>query len=187
MKLNNKGFAISSIMYLILVMALLLVAILLGLLNSRKNILDTQKRKLINSLAVEPLESLTVFNYSNDDIFTVPKGGVYKFELCGSKESNVNGTCTYGLINIDKGITFYISFSNYASVNYLGNSIMFASGGISKYMNNDCNGSFISGDINCNYNNTGAPVHPDYVFSNTEIKENINSGNAYAKITYIGS
>ena len=119
MKLNNKGFAISSIMYLILVMALLLVAILLGLLNSRKNILDTQKRKLINSLAAEPVEPLSKreFYYSKDgntyefgQEYVVPKTGLYKIELWGAQGGGTaggKGAYTSGLIELEKGTILY--------------------------------------------------------------------------------
>ena len=40
MKLNNKGFAISSILYIILVLIIILLALSLAILNSRKLILD---------------------------------------------------------------------------------------------------------------------------------------------------
>lgn len=43
MKLNNKGFAISTMMYLILIMAVLLIIITLTLLGNRKVILDKIK------------------------------------------------------------------------------------------------------------------------------------------------
>ena len=43
MKLNNKGFAISSIMYLILVLALIVVSITLVTLSNRRIVLDKLK------------------------------------------------------------------------------------------------------------------------------------------------
>jgi hypothetical protein len=45
MKLNNKGFAISTIMYMILIMAVILITLTLTLLSSRKLILDKTKQK----------------------------------------------------------------------------------------------------------------------------------------------
>ena len=44
MKLNNKGFAISTIMYMILIMAVILITLTLTLLSSRKLILDKSKQ-----------------------------------------------------------------------------------------------------------------------------------------------
>lgn len=46
MRINNKGFAISSIMYLILVFALILMVTTLALLSSRKLILDKMKKNV---------------------------------------------------------------------------------------------------------------------------------------------
>ena len=43
MKLNNKGFAISTIMYMILIMAVVLMVLTLALFSSRKLILDKTK------------------------------------------------------------------------------------------------------------------------------------------------
>lgn len=45
MKLNNKGFAISTIMYMILIMAVILITLTLTLLSSRKLILDKAKQE----------------------------------------------------------------------------------------------------------------------------------------------
>ena len=40
MKLNNKGFAISTIMYIILIMGVILITLTLSVLSGRKLILD---------------------------------------------------------------------------------------------------------------------------------------------------
>ena len=45
MKLNNKGFAISTIIYMILIMAVILITLTLTLLSSRKLILDKAKQE----------------------------------------------------------------------------------------------------------------------------------------------
>ena len=45
MKLNNKGFAVSTIMYMILVMAVILIILTLTLLSNRKLILDKTKEE----------------------------------------------------------------------------------------------------------------------------------------------
>ena len=50
MKLNNEGFAISSIMYIILVFSLVLVVSILGLLSSRKMTLDKVKKTTLNEV-----------------------------------------------------------------------------------------------------------------------------------------
>ena len=45
MKLNNKGFAISTVMYMILIMAVILITLTLTLLSSRKLMLDKSKQE----------------------------------------------------------------------------------------------------------------------------------------------
>ena len=48
MKLNNKGFAISSVIYMSLVLFLVLIMSLLTILASRKNILDKNRKDVYN-------------------------------------------------------------------------------------------------------------------------------------------
>ncbi len=50
MRLNNKGFAISSIMYIILVMAILIITVTLSVLSSRKLVLDKLKSEILNKI-----------------------------------------------------------------------------------------------------------------------------------------
>jgi len=50
LKLNNKGFAISSIMYIILVLAVVLISLTLAILSSRKLILDKLKQDVFENI-----------------------------------------------------------------------------------------------------------------------------------------
>lgn len=50
MKLNNRGFAISTMMYMILVLALLIMTLVLAILNSRSKILNNLKEKVQNEV-----------------------------------------------------------------------------------------------------------------------------------------
>ena len=57
LKLNNKGFAISGILYSILILFLLLLVAILGILGSRKVVLDKTKNDVFNALNEETTES----------------------------------------------------------------------------------------------------------------------------------
>lgn len=46
MKLNNRGIAITSVMYIILILAVILMTSTLGILSSRKLILDKIKAEV---------------------------------------------------------------------------------------------------------------------------------------------
>lgn len=50
MELNNKGFAISSIMYIILIMCIILITVTLSILSSRNLILDKQKKNALSDI-----------------------------------------------------------------------------------------------------------------------------------------
>lgn len=62
-KLNNKGFAISGILYSILILFLLLLTAILGILGSRKAVLDKTKNDVFKDLNKEStLASICVSN-----------------------------------------------------------------------------------------------------------------------------
>lgn len=50
MRLNNRGFAISSVLYITLVLFLILIVSLLAMMSSRKNILDKMRKDAYNSI-----------------------------------------------------------------------------------------------------------------------------------------
>ena len=54
MRLNNKGFAISSIMYIILVLAVILISLILVTLSSRKLILNKLKSEVLTTINETP-------------------------------------------------------------------------------------------------------------------------------------
>lgn len=81
-KLNNKGFAISGILYSILILFLLLLVSVLGILGSRKVVLDKTKMDVFNALnsPKEIIDSYNVtFNLSCTDAASnttvIPYGG----------------------------------------------------------------------------------------------------------------
>lgn len=49
-RLNNRGFAISSVLYMALLLFLILIVSLLAMMGSRKNILDKMRRDAYNSI-----------------------------------------------------------------------------------------------------------------------------------------
>lgn len=76
MKLNNKGFAVSTIMYMILIMAVILITLTLTLLSSRKLILDKSKyaakETIYNIYSISYREALSILKseaivYANEN------------------------------------------------------------------------------------------------------------------------
>ena len=112
MRLNNKGFAISSIMYLILVMAIIMVSLVLLLLNNRRLILEGQKQSLIKKYEGIIDSGMTYnFEYTGKvQEFKVPMTGYYKVELWGSSGSTYGGSGAYtsGIIKLNKKNVLYV-------------------------------------------------------------------------------
>jgi len=121
MKLNNKGFAISTIMYIILVLAVVLISLALTSLGNRKLILDKLKDEVIdeiydNSICVAVNKSLTgnvaendsngnrIYKLGDEYLCEVKEGVKYTFFVISEEEQNVNFIMSKN-INSDGTIT----------------------------------------------------------------------------------
>ena len=97
LKLNNKGFAIASILYSIMVLFLVLLLSILGMLGSRKATLDKNKKDivselnqayLINKIVFVPSRNITIEYQPNIDINSILMEGV---TAVGSSEDIIIG------------------------------------------------------------------------------------------------
>lgn len=116
MKQEKNGFAISSILYMILLLFLTLLFGILGMLGARKIVFDKAKREIIEDLDKSSFyEFSRSFNFVNDvQTFIVPKDGNYQIELWGARGGNIhtylggNGAYTKGTIALKKGEILYV-------------------------------------------------------------------------------
>ena len=90
MKLNNKGFAISTVMYMILIMAVVLISLILAVLSSRKLVLDKIKDETLNDIYVQKSVS-----FSNDSWETIAAnvraGNLDNYNVGDTKEVTLKG------------------------------------------------------------------------------------------------
>lgn len=124
-KLNNKGFAISTILYSLLTMAFLVVALLISHMSNNRANTSTLVRKIEDELN-RYSESSTEFdkNLSDGQEYIVPygKAGWYKIELWGaagggSKDGTErsNGAYTSGIIYLEENDYLYFYLGKQAS------------------------------------------------------------------------
>ncbi len=113
MKLNNKGFAISTVIYGLSIMGILLIAIVMATMaatrsNSRqlaKSIEDELNRFSKTETFFNPKSSSGV---PTSQEYIVPTSGWYKIELWGSKGGTDSyGAYTSGLIKLEEGEVLY--------------------------------------------------------------------------------
>ncbi len=119
---NNKGFAITALLYGLSIMALMTVVLMMSIMqNSRKNNTTTVKavEQELNNYGS------TTTNYSGATSTpigkTIPSGqtGYYKMELCGS-----NGNLVTGTVYLPEGTNLSISLGTTSSVTVDGNLTM---------------------------------------------------------------
>lgn len=90
-KLNNKGFAIASVLYSIMVLFLILLLSILGILGSRKAILDKNKKDIIENLNSSLENNRFIFMHRN--ITIVNDGNIenIRFALMDGVYVKLNG------------------------------------------------------------------------------------------------
>lgn len=116
MKLNNKGFATTAIMYSILTLILMLLLGSMAYLANRKKVLDKIKQDTyneVNEIIYGNLEPEDFEYTGNYQVYKVMKSGYYKVELWGasgysSQGGYGKGGYTSGYIHLTSGEKLYI-------------------------------------------------------------------------------
>lgn len=116
-KLNNKGFAISTILYSLLIMIFIIVALMMGIMASnRRNVKDliTTIEEELNRYSLTTTEFLPTTGSDQAQEYVVPygKAGWYKIELWGAAGGNSTvaggkGAYTSGMIYLAENTSLY--------------------------------------------------------------------------------
>lgn len=95
MKLNNRGIAITSIMYIILILAIILMSATLGILSSRKLILDKIKNEFNSSIELKAGDYIAYNALENGNIVvTTPTGA-------GTQTDTISTNPTWRVLKIN--------------------------------------------------------------------------------------
>ena len=145
MRLNNKGFLITGILYSLLLLFLVLIIGMIAILSARQNKLSYIENKVITKLNDKyDFNVVKVWNFDytgNYQTFVAPTDGYYKMELWGAQgggTSGGKGAYTRGDIYLNKGETIYIYVGNQP---LLADTIFNGGGDISIRSNGTSNGS----------------------------------------------
>lgn len=186
---NNKGFAITALLYGLSIMALMTVVLMMSIMqNSRKNNTTTVK-------AVE--QELNNYGSTTTNYLgatptpigkTIPSGqtGYYKMELCGS-----NGNLVTGTVYLPEGTNLSISLGSSSSVTVGGEQTMTAESpyvnGMAKFHSNIKKYPFLNGQViessGCYSSNQNKPGFKMSKVSNDKPIENNNYFNSVTSIT----
>lgn len=109
-KLNNKGFAISALVYGLSIMGILIVAILMKTVSSTR-----ENQRLLAEQIEDELNTLGMSSnsYAPSDVgqvFTAQEDGLYRIELWGAAGGNGSGgkgSYTTGIIQLKEGDNLY--------------------------------------------------------------------------------
>ena len=135
--MNRKGFAITTIIYGLSVLGVMVIFILMGILSSTRSNVSLEATRVEEELINYSKSNII---YTSNGHFTVPKGetGWYRIEVFGKpardtidgEEVIARGAYATGIIEATAGETYSISFSgNVTAVSYNGDTIIAAANG----------------------------------------------------------
>lgn len=141
-KLNNKGFAVSSLLYGLMLVAFLIVSILMSIMSTNRKNTSTLVKKIEEELNRYSQTATELSSTDGTQEFIVPygKAGWYKIELWGAAakdvaENEVNeieagrGAYTTGIIYLDENTHLYFQIGSQGGT-----------GGTKNNINNDYGG-----------------------------------------------
>lgn len=111
-KLNKKGFAISSIIYAMVILFLVLLTSIMAMLTRRKMAFDKSRNEIKDNLSFN--NKTFSFNESNDQqIFDVVKTGYYKLELWGKQMpgSSNGGSYAQVIMRLNQSDNLFIALN----------------------------------------------------------------------------
>ncbi len=124
-RLNNRGFAVSTLIYGLSILGLMLITMIMGTLSSTransKQIADSIEDDLNNHSRTSKVFSVKGSSDTAQQ-FTIPEGegGWYRIELWGAQGNNGNGgkgAYTTGVIKLDEGDTLYFYIGKKGATN----------------------------------------------------------------------
>jgi hypothetical protein len=177
LRLNNKGFAISSIMYIILVLAVILISLILVTLSSRKLILDKLREEVLENIYYVP-SCILIDDVDSSE--TVTPGDKYQCKVKDDMEEGFeDGYYFYVIGANDDGTTNLIMERNiyYDEINDVGMVATETNNGLVQWYSG-------------NNNKSGPVTAMDYLYNATKDWSNIpnivmnyiDEGNNYGTI-----
>lgn len=158
--MNNKGFAVSGIIYGLLVLFIILLIALLAMFNSRKAILDELKNKVLYQVGSNTEINEFICNKETCE-YKIALKGYYQITLRSSNSSNLTTQ-----IYLKSGEKIYFKVDESAEM----------------YSNKELTNLLLKVDNN-SYNN--AEIFDNRYFLNMKYEKNIENTTAKASIKYI--
>lgn len=109
--MNKKGFAITTVIYGLTVLGLMIIVILMGLLSSTRNNVSSEAKRIEEELIAYNLASKNYTCTAGTNLsHRVPKGesGWYRVEAFGGPNGNAKGAYTTGIIYLPENLELNI-------------------------------------------------------------------------------
>ena len=112
--MNNKGFAITSVIYGLAILGVMIVAILMGTLSSsRHNV--SEEAKAVEEFLINFNQTEITFRESSNYIVPQEETGWYRIQAFGKGTAKARGTFITGIVYLEEGWTVTINMTNQAT------------------------------------------------------------------------
>lgn len=123
--MNNKGFAITAVIYGLAILGFMIIAILMGTLSSTRNNVS-EEANMVEDFLIAANQTEVTYHGSVNTVYRVPLGssGWYRFEAFGANMGQSRGAYTTGIIYLNESDTVTISITNQASTVLMGSTVL---------------------------------------------------------------
>ena len=115
--MNQKGFAITSVIYGLSILGIMVVAILMSTLSStRHNV--SEEAKMVEEFLINYNQTEVTYRGVGNYAYKIPNGetGWYRFEAFGKSTDSAAGAYTTGIIFAKEGSVFNLEISNQKTI-----------------------------------------------------------------------
>ncbi len=114
---NNKGFAISTLLYGISLMGVMIVVLLMSIMSSNRKNTSTMVKDVEEELNRLSLTNTTINTDGTDKPYVIPEkgSGWYKIQLWGAGSATKYGAYTSGIIYLNAGQNLYFDIGSTAT------------------------------------------------------------------------
>ena len=113
--MNNKGFAVSSVIYGLSILGILIIAILMGTISSTRNNISKEAKAVEEFLLNFNQTEVMYHGDQHNTVFHVPDGqsGWYRVEAFGQGSEEALGAYTTGVMYMKEGESYIININGY--------------------------------------------------------------------------
>ena len=123
--MNNKGFAITSVIYGLTILGMLIIVIIMGTLSATRNNVS-EEAKMVEEFLIAFNQTEVTYRGNTDTNYRIPQGesGWYRIEAFGAGNGTYKGAYVTGIIYFNEKETFHIFIGSSKTEISMGSNVL---------------------------------------------------------------